>query len=718
MAEQETMTVHRGVGASDGIAVGPAVVIDNRPVEVPEHSAPAVALVEALATVHLRLTELSDRAAAAQRSEAAEVLSAQALMAMDPMLRDGVLGRIEAGTGLADAIDETVDEIAAMFAAIDDPYIAARADDVAEVADRLRRVLAGVPDADLALLDEPSVVIAAAITVAETAQLDPDVVLGFATEKGGPTSHVAIVARSLGVAAVVGVGGIASAAAAGTTVALDGASGEVVVAPDQEALADFEYRRDEHSAQITSAALYRGRTVAVGDNAVSVAANVGNPDDIERAVREEAEGIGLFRSEFLFLDRPEAPSEQEQLEIYSEAARSFAEPVVIRAFDIGGDKQIDDKHEDRSATSRTTTATTGGDKQSDDKPEDGCAACERSNYWCAACGRRSRLVPEEENPSQKTNPPQGPSTSERADSNDTSASDEEGSPPKEDNPFLGVRGARLYSSERQLYKPLAPAAASEPQHDASGTGRVMFEIQVRAVARAGVDGDLWLMLPMISAVAEVIEISAIVEGVIGELAEAGVAHRRPRLGVMIEVPSVALIADAVADHVDFFSIGTNDLTQYTLAADRGNEELDHLQDPLHPAVLALCMFAVAAARRAQLPVSVCGLAAADPAGAALFAAMGVDKLSVSAPFVNRIKAVLDRIDHEKTADVLETALAAADADEVRAAAATLLDSKPPSLDARTDDTEGRPIGRGEVSAEDSPPQAASADRTEDTTAKP
>lgn len=618
------MTVHRGVGASDGIAVGPAVVIDHRAVVIDEPENPVAALSDALKAVQRRLTELSEAAAAAQRNKAAEVLVAQALMATDPMLRDGILGRIESGTRLADAIDETEAEIAAMFAAIENPYIAARADDVAEVADRVRRVLAGVGEADLSSISEPSVVVARAITVAETVQLDPGtaqfdpgMVLGFATETGGSSSHVAIVATEIGIAAVVGVASIASAVSPGTTVALDGSSGEVVVAPDESVLADYEHRRAAHAAVLAAAERHKGQPVMMGDAEISVAANIGSQSDLERAMAEQAEGIGLFRTEFLFLDRSEPPSEAEQLEIYSAAARSFAHPVVIRAFDIGGDKP--------------------------------------AAYI---------------------------------------------SVPDEENPFLGVRGARVYGIEREL-----------------------FETQIRAVARAAAEGDLWLMLPMISTVAEVVEIAAIVDEVIERLAEDGVAHRRPCLGVMIEVPSVALIADAVACHVDFFSIGTNDLTQYTFAADRGNEALGHLQDPLHPSVLALCMFAAAAARRAQIPVSVCGLAAADPAGAALFAAMGIDKLSVSTSLVNRTKAVLAGIDHEKMDEALETALAAADAAQVRAAAAALLDSKPSSLDTGTvhtkdtadaeDDTRPRPsaedagarqVSPGDVSAQDAAAQ--------------
>ncbi len=557
----------RAVGASGGVAIGPAVVIGSGAVEVPEVANPAQAFQDAVAQVAAKLTMLAENALRVGRTEASEVLAAQALMAEDPMLSDAVMGGLDSGLGLAEAIDRAVSEIEAMFAAIDDPYIAARVTDAVEVADRVRRVLAGASETDLSEITEPSVMIAATITAAETAQLDAEVILGFATEAGGPTSHVAIIARSLGVPAVVGATGVVTSVRDGITVALDGGSGEIAIAPDDNALSMFESRRVQHRAEISAAARFKGRQVSVGGTTISVAANVGNTADLKRAVDEQADGIGLFRTEFLYLDRASAPSEDEQAEIYESAARSFGVPVVVRAFDIGGDKP--------------------------------------SVYI---------------------------------------------STPTEENPFLGVRGARLYGIEREL-----------------------FEAQVRAVARAGAHGDVWLMLPMISTVAEIVEIRGVVDRVVNRLAESGVSHGRPPLGIMIEVPSVALIADSVVNHVDFVSIGTNDLTQYTLAADRTNGALDHLQDPLHPSVLALCMMTAAAARRAGISVSVCGLAAADPVGAVLFAGMGIDKLSVSTAQVNRIKAVLDRVDPIRLNDMVQAALAAPDAASVRAAVADLVE---------------------------------------------
>ena len=548
-----------GTGAAGGVAIGPAVVIDTVEVEIPVTDDPVASFNEAMAAVQADLIRLQEHARNAGRTEAAEVLGAQALMAEDPMLADSVAEGVEAGATLEEAVTNTSAEIAAMFAAIDDPYIAARATDVVEVTDRVRRHLAGVESTDLGAIEVPSILVAAAITAAETALLDPNLVLGFITEAGGPTSHVAIIARSLGVAAVVGTTGVVELVSAGDSVALDGTSGDVAIRPNDETTATFTARRDAYVAAQQAAARYRGVRVSLGSRGVAVPANVGSREDIELAIAEGADGIGLLRTEFLFLDRSAAPSEEEQFEFYSFAAQGFDDTVVIRTFDIGGDKP--------------------------------------ASYL--------DIDPEE-------------------------------------NPFLGVRGARLYSQETDL-----------------------FNTQVRAILRASIHGDVAMMLPMISHVAEIREVRAQIFDVAQQLTDEGIAHEVPPIGVMVEVPAVALVADAVAAEVDFFSIGTNDLTQYTMAADRTNGVLDGFQDPLHPAVLALCKLTADAAHRNGITVSVCGLAAADPAGAVVLAAMGIDKLSVSGRSVNPTKSVIDSLDAASAEQLVQPVLAAASASEVR-----------------------------------------------------
>ena len=566
------MTAHTeirisGTPASSGVALGPAVVIDHQAVEVHDRADPASAFATAVAEVRQELQSMCDSAREAGRAEAGDVLEAQSLMAADPMLVDAVNTALGEGASLAEALTRTETDIKAIFAAIDDPYMAERAQDVGEVIDRIRRNLAGVDSPGSRLIETPSVLVARSVTAADTALLDPDLVLGFVTETGGATSHVAIIARSLGVAAVVGANGVVYSVSDGDPIALDGSTGDVAIRPDAGTADDFRARRAAAAAELAAAERFRGIGVSFKGQPIRVSANVGSRSDIDRAVEVGAEGVGLLRTEFLFLDRTEAPSEQEQFEFYSYAGSSFSEPVVVRTFDIGGDKPA------------------------------------------------PYLEVEEE-----------------------------------ENPFLGVRGARLYAHCPDV-----------------------FETQVRAILRAAGTADVQMMLPMVSTVEEVTELRARIMHTAAGLEEEGVAHAVPPIGVMVEVPSIALTADAVAPHVDFFSIGTNDLTQYALAADRTNGSLDSLQDALHPAVLALCERTVAAGRRHGISVSVCGLAAADRLGAAVLTAMGVDKLSVSARSVNMVKSVVDSLDRADAHAMAGEALGAATATEVRRIIGAALD---------------------------------------------
>ncbi len=554
-------TTVNGLGVSAGAVHGPVVSVTLAVPTLPELDDPHAAVRSAAETAEADLSALAAQLRSAGRDEAAEVVGAQALMAGDPMLVDGILERLDAGSSLDAAVTDAADTLMAMLSGLDDPYLAQRADDIGEVAARVRRLLAGVESADLTHFTEPVVLLADSLTAAETAQLDPAVVLGFATETGGPTSHVVIIARALGVPAVVGAEGLMAAIDGASSVALDGATGEIVLEPGADIVADFEARAEAHQAAVALAAEYRGRAVRFGGRAMHVAANAASEGDVERAIEEAADGIGLLRTEFLYFDRSDAPSEEEQYALYAKAAAAFEHPVTVRTFDIGGDKPAD----------------------------------------CVD-------VPEEE------------------------------------NPFLGLRGARIYRSHPAL-----------------------FETQVRAALRAAAVGPINLMLPMISTVAEIIDLRGWIEEIAAGLVAEGVDHAVPPIGIMVEVPAIALVADAVMPHVDFVSIGSNDLTQYTLAADRMNGPLSHLQDPMHPSVLALCMFTATAARSAGVSSSVCGLAAADPLAAAAFAAMGIDKLSVSAPLVNARKSGVDHLDPAGGHEALEAALAAADAEEARRA---------------------------------------------------
>lgn len=548
----------QGIGASPGVAHGPVVVLRDEEVVLPEFDDPSAAVAAAMPEVAAALNARSSGASERGQDEAAQVLQAQALMAEDPMLADAIDGHLSSGLGLADALQTASDELEAMMAALPDPYLAARSADVAEVATALKLHLAGVEASELSF-DEPSVLVAMTLTAAQTAELDPQRVLGFVTEQGGPTSHVAIIARSLGVPAVVALEGAVGAADAAAAAALDGGSGEFILNPNDEDREDFAVRSARAARIAKWAAGAHGSTASFDGTPIAVASNVGNVADIADGVAAAADGVGLFRTEFLFLDRSTPPTEEEQFDAYKAAAEGFTDPVVIRAFDIGGDKPAE--------------------------------------FLDMA---------------------------------------------EEENPFLGIRGVRLYAEFSEL-----------------------FDTQLRACLRAAAHGPANLMIPMVASASEVRWVRGRLDAVRRELVDAGVTVGDLPLGVMVEVPSLALTAGAVAQEVDFFSIGTNDLTQYALAADRTHAALGSLQDPLHPGVLALCRATVTGAAPAGRSVSVCGLAAADPVAASVFAALGVDKLSVTPSAVNLIKATVSAQQPKLRAAVLDALAVATDGAQFR-----------------------------------------------------
>lgn len=555
------MTELAGIGAAPGVAIGTVHLISRQRVELPAFPDPAAAFGGAVATAQDQLRSLAADSRAKGREEAAAVLEAQGLMAQDPMLTEAVGEALGNGMGLQEAIESGVSGLSKMLANLEDEYLAARSADVEEVGERILRILAGIDVETAEGLPEGTIVAARNLTAAETATLDPERVAGFVTVEGGRSGHVAVIARSLGIPAVVGVRDLLDAVVDGGVTVVDGDSGRVVIGPDEATRSEFERRIDDERRRREEAARFIGQTIDFDGHPVQVAANVGVAGDLERAVAEQADGIGLLRTEFLFLDRAEPPTVEEQYEIYAEAAAAFDQPVVIRTLDIGGDKPL--------------------------------------AYLDL---------------------------------------------PEEENPFLGERGVRLYR-----------------QHDG------LFRDQARALLRAAVRGPIWIMVPMVATVADLALVRRILMEVRTELLEQGEEVGDPPLGAMIEVPSAALIADRLAASADFFSIGTNDLTQYTLAADRTHGRLGDYSDPAHPAVLALCLAAARAANAAGISVSVCGEAAADPDLAVAFAAMGIGKLSVSPPGVNRTKARLATAVPDRARLALGAALEAADADAARAA---------------------------------------------------
>ncbi len=518
--------MHSGIAASEGVAVGTAVVLKNRAGQPAENAPPGRAAAEearfaaALAAARDELALLAaDLAARVGEGEGA-IFAAHIAILDDDELRREITAKIAAGKTAAWSVQAVFAAYREAFAALDDPYMRERANDLADLADRLGAHLAGDAPSGPAVAGA-AVIVAHTLTPSATARLDPAATLALVTATGGPTSHTAILARAMGIPAVVGVTGIDRLVRDGDLVIVDGRRGLVAVNPDQATLAAYTGR----AAVRTAPADDGGPAVTRDGHRLALWANIGRPADAGRALRHGAEGIGLFRSEFLFMDRASLPDEEEQFAAYRQVAQAMGgRPVVIRTLDAGGDKPLP-----------------GLDH------------------------------------------------------------------PAEANPFLGLRAIRL--------------SLAHPGP---------FRLQLRAVLRAAAYGDVRLMYPMIAGVDELARANALLAACKAELAAAGLPHN-PALpvGMMVEVPAAAAAAEIFARHSDFFSIGTNDLIQYSLAVDRLDENLGHLYRPLDPGVLRLIAMVAAAALAAGKHAGVCGEMAADPAGALLLLGLGLDELSVS-----------------------------------------------------------------------------------------
>lgn len=582
-----------GMPGAPGIAVGPIWRPDAEGVADAEGLAgagspgaadPEARIRSAAAAAASALAALAARLCELDRVGESEILDAQALMAVDPALLNEAVRLAAGGLDPAAAIVASAEASARILADLDDELLAARAADVRDVGARIARILVGAGAGMPAL---PSIAVAADLAPSLVAEVPPGLLLGVVLAGGSPTAHVAILARSLGIPVVVAAAGLLDATpavpglpasvglpaapVAGTVLAIDGETGEVLIDPgaaDLERLAGLRIVRAERDRR---AAALRGRPAATRDGQrVSLLANIRSPEDAARAIAAGAEGVGLFRTEFLFLRRQSAPTEAEQMAAYRGAMEAFGpdRPVVIRLADIGGDKQI---------------------------PYLGL--------------------------------------------------------PDEPNPFLGVRAIRLAHGSREL-----------------------LLTQLRAIWRAaGLAGVTpYVMAAMVSTIADARLLLELRDEARATVVAAGdPCPDRMATGLMIEVPSAAMLAPELARLADFFSIGTNDLTQYVLAADRGNPSLARLQDALHPAVLRTIKSVVAGADGAGIPVAACGELAGDPAGALVLVGLGVDELSAEAASLDGVRAALAGVMSAELRELAARALAATDAETVRTLAAEL-----------------------------------------------
>jgi phosphoenolpyruvate-protein phosphotransferase len=560
-----------GRAAAPGIARGRWVELARPELPAPRTIAAAEApaevarLREAAKAGSLELRELAAKVRDAGHADEAAIFLAQAAMARDPDVIDAAVAaiehdRVDAIGALAGAARAT----SARIAALDDELLRGRASDVLDVADRIARRLAGI-SSDEEQLAEPAIVVAGDLPPSVTATLPRDRLLGIALEGASPTAHAAILARAYGIPAIVSAAGLLAAVrAAGSDaeLAIDGSTGAAVVEPD----AAEQSRFDGLAAAALEARtrdLSEARDPAVTRDGVSVTllANIGGPDESADAIRLGAQGVGLFRTEFLFLERTAPPSEDEQEAVYRRVVEAFrGTPVTIRLLDVGGDKQI--PYLDQ---------------------------------------------------------------------------------PREDNPFLGVRALRLAERRPDL-----------------------FITQLRACLRAATAGPVKVMAPMIADAGDAARLRELEHEARASLDRDGLAHGEVALGVMLEIPSAVLTGDSYLDQLAFGSLGTNDLLQYTLAADRGNAELDRYRDSLHPALLRLVREAVEACGRAGVELSVCGEMAGDPAAALALVGLGIRQLSMSAPGLAAVRRAIRGADAGVLEDAAEAALRDPGAAEARA----------------------------------------------------
>jgi len=562
--------VLEGLGVAAGIAIGPAHLHDSGAVSVPEfpigaEQVPAEhkRLAEAVAGARKQLAKLKTKSGALHGPAAEEIgylIEAYLQMLSGSRLIRGVEKRIaEHKINAEAAVQAEIEAIAAGFAKMDDAYLAERAADIREVGGRLLRQLTRAPYQSLKDLPEGAVVIAEDLSPADTALLDPKKVAGFATVLGGPEGHTAIMARSLGLPAAVGVPGLLAGVKPGDMVIVDGMRGEVTLSPTEVTLERARARQE--ALRVEQRQLQRVAklpSVTRDGTAIALEANIELPAEVDLAMAAAAEGIGLLRTEFLFMNRERIPDEDEQYKALRDIVRGMAgRPVTIRTLDIGNDKLIGGGAEEPAAA----------------------------------------------------------------------------------NPALGLRAIRL-----SLKKP------------------ELLEAQLAAILRAGAHGPVRILLPMIASTAEMRAVRAILKQVMKRLKRRGVRHAEtpPPLGAMIEVPGAALAADALALCADFFALGTNDLTQYTLAIDRSDEQVAHLYNPLHPAVLRLIQFSVEAALRARIPVSVCGEMAGDPRFTPLLLGLGIRDLSMAPVHLPRVKQRLRSLDIDSATRRARTIMEQAD----------------------------------------------------------
>ncbi len=562
------MKVLHGIPASRGIAIGPAfqfkkIELHVKRNRVSDTQAEIEPLKNALERARQELTQVLEKARSEVKAGTASIFEAHLMMLEDPDYLEAIRQKIKEESLKAEAaVAEVTETYAGMLEAMEDEYLHARAADIRDVGRRLVRILLNLDDSPASGLKEPAIILAQELTPSDTIALDKRLVLGFCTAGGGPTAHVAILARELGLPAVVGMGNEILEIANATTLIVDGSEGTVLVNPD-EAVIDakraqalrLHEKEAEARGQATQPAITRD------GKRVEIVANIGNVEGAKVALQSGAEGVGLLRTEFLYLERERMPDEEEQYQAYRAILDVFGKlPVILRTLDIGGDKELP--------------------------------------YL---------------------------------------------SLPKEMNPFLGLRAIRLCLARPEIFMP-----------------------QLKAALRAAAGRNLKLMFPMVATVAEVRAAKEALARCRDELAEDGQTFGESiEVGIMVEVPAAAIMADQLAEEVDFFSIGTNDLSQYTMAADRTSSAVSALADAFHPAVLRLVRDIVRVAHNKGKWVGGCGELAGEPLAIPLLIGLGVDELSMNPPAIPVAKQIVRSLSAAEAGQLAQAALEMEDPDQVR-----------------------------------------------------
>ena len=552
------MILH-GIGASEGIGIGKAVCVreqnlDYSAVSYGGKEVEKDRLQAAIQQFNERTSAMAEHIRAQVGQKESEILTGQIAMLGDPFMQSQMTEIIEGGQCAEAAVDQVCTMYAEMFAGVDDELMRQRATDVRDIRGRLLAILLKVEGVDVSELPAGSVLVAHDLTPSMTVGLKKENVAAILTETGGRTSHSAILARALELPAVLSVPKALELVKDGDGVIVDGGEGVALLNPDQLTRGEYLKKQEEYQKKRALLAVYRDReTVDADGKRYGLYANIGSPAEAEAAAAAGAEGVGLFRTEFLFMDRTSVPSETEQMEAYQAVSRTMAgKEVIIRTLDVGGDKAIDYLGMD-----------------------------------------------------------------------------------KEENPFLGHRAIRYCLDRPDLYK-----------------------VQLRALLRAGAElRNIKIMLPLVTSLEEIRGARALLEQCKSELEADGLPYDKDiSLGIMVETPAAALIADLLAQESDFFSIGTNDLTQYVMAVDRGNAKVEKLYTTFHPAVLRSIRNVIQAAKQAGIPVGMCGEAAADPCLIPLLMSWGLDEFSVSASSVLATRARIHHWRSEEAGQVAQEAM--------------------------------------------------------------